>query len=104
MRPGAPAQGEGSDSDSAPADKTKDVMFATVLTQLEQCAIHGEKIEFYLEEDVEEGQNKLGSVTYACKRCMLQPEMAGQQGAFTQIDDDNLLNVYQLKQELLKER
>lgn len=65
-----------------------------LIDSLEICPIHGEKIEFYEEEEsLEESQEfEFASVTYGCWKCNRE---SGSQ--FSKIDKNNLLNVYQLK-------
>ena len=70
-----------------------------MLAQLEECPIHNEPIEFYEDEELDEG---ISGVSYGCQRCFAKADSNTQN--FSKIDKDNLLNVYALKQELFKER
>ena len=79
-------------------------MLLQKLVKLEQCPKHKQPIEYYLDEEVsEDAPFELSGVTYGCQRCLAGSEPA-LQASFTRIDKDNLLNVFQLKQELFKER
>lgn len=79
-------------------------MLLSKLIKLEECPKHQQPIEYYLDEELdEEATFELSGVTYGCQRCLASADPSVQ-GNFTKIDKDNLLNVYQLKQELFKER
>ena len=79
-------------------------MLLTKLVKLEQCPRHQEPIEYYLDEELDEDSTfELSGVTYGCQRCIANSDTS-MQASFTKIDKDNLLNVFQLKQELFKER
>jgi predicted house-cleaning noncanonical NTP pyrophosphatase (MazG superfamily) len=74
------------------------------LSHLETCPLHGLPFSYFDDsgnnEKGEGDQHDLQQVSYACERCI--SELASH--SFAKIDQENLLNVHQLKQDIIKER
>ena len=72
-----------------------------ILTRLQECEQHQLPLEYYFEEEIpDDSKFEFASVIYGCQKCTHEKSDI----SYTKIDKENLLNVYQLRQELFKEK
>lgn len=71
------------------------------MTHLEMCPLHDLPISHFDDTSIQTPTDSdFQQVQYACESCIGESETQ----SFSRIDQDNLLNVHQLKQDIIKER